>query len=242
MDNDLYIVKNINLLEVDMYVPKDVILMLSGVSCVGKTTAAYEIVKNYPEFRRVSEYDLLRTVVRTAYEYLAEESYIDKDELISKYNALFESITSSNFETTKLQSEQLLPYVKEIILRQQRRRIPTIIEGTGIIPSTYFPNKQPLAWLSNHVVFINLYISDEEEHISRRQSRSEERDYHESVSKTEIIISQSRAEKNQLLHTQAIELQQTFKNVFSLDVSNYTPSHVASKIMEFVFDYFDNYS
>ena len=73
-----------------MQVPKDAILMLSGVSCVGKTTAACEIVKNYPEFRRVSEYDLLRTVVRTAYEYLAEEAYIDKDELISKYNALFE--------------------------------------------------------------------------------------------------------------------------------------------------------
>lgn len=225
-----------------MSVPKDAILMLSGVSCVGKTTTAYEIVKNYPEFRRVSEYDLLRTIVRTAYEYLAEEAYLDKDELISKYNALFKSITNSNFEITKLQSEQLLPYVKEIILRQQRRRIPTIIEGTGIIPSTYFPNNQPLAWLSKHVIFMNLYISDEKEHISRRQSRSKERDYHESVSKTEIIISQSRAEKNQLLHMQAIKLHKTFKNVFSLDVSNCTPSHVASKIMELVFDYFDNYS
>ena len=66
--------KNTILLEDNMHVPKDAILMLSGVSCVGKTTAAYEIVKNYPEFRRVSEYDLLRTIVRTAYEYLAEET------------------------------------------------------------------------------------------------------------------------------------------------------------------------
>lgn len=89
-----------------MYIPKDAILMLSGVSCVGKTTTAYEIVKNYPEFRRVSEYDLMRTVVRTAYEYLAEEAYIDKNKLKSKYNALFKSITSNNFEITKLQSEQ----------------------------------------------------------------------------------------------------------------------------------------
>ena len=225
-----------------MYIPKDAILMLSGVSCVGKTTAAYEIVKKYPEFRRVSEYDLLRTVVRTAYEYLAEEAHINKDELISKYNALFESITNSNFEITKLQSEQLLPYVKEIILRQQRRRIPTIIEGTGIVPSTYFPNNQPLSWLTKHVVFINLYISDKEEHISRRRSRSEERDYLESISKTEIIISQSRAEKNQLLHMQAIKLHQIFKNVLSLDVSNCTPSLTASKIMELIFDYFNNYS
>ena len=172
-----------------MYNPKDAILMLSGVSCVGKTTTAYEIVKNYPEFRRVSEYDLMRTVVRTAYEYLAEEAYIDKNKLNSKYNELFKSITSNNFEISKLQSEQLLPYVKEIVLRQQRRQIPTIIEGTGIVPNTYFPNNQPLAWLTEHVIFINLYLSDEEEHISRRQSRSEERDYHESVNKTETIIS-----------------------------------------------------
>ena len=231
--------KNTILLEDNMHVPKDAILMLSGVSCVGKTTAAYEIVKNYPEFRRVSEYDLLRTIVRTAYEYLAEETCIEKDELISKYKALFESITSSSYEITKLQSEQLLPYVKEIILRQQRRHIPTIIEGTGIIPSTYFPNNQPLAWLSNHVVFINLYISDKAEHILRRQSRLAERDYHESASKTERIISQSRAEKNQLLHTQAIKLHQTFKNVFSLDVSNCTPNNMANIIMELVFDYFE---
>ena len=179
-----------------MYIPKDAILMLSGVSCVGKTTTAYEIVKNYPEFRRVSEYDLMRTVVRTAYEYLAEEAYIDKNKLKSKYNALFKSITSN----------------------------------------------QPLAWLTEHVIFINLYLSDEEEHISRRQSRSEERDYHESVNKTETIISQSRAEKNQLLHMQAIKLHQIFKNVFSIDVSNCTPNHAASKIMEFVFDYFNNYN
>lgn len=223
-----------------MYIPKDAILMLSGVSCVGKTTAAYEIVKNYPVFRRVSEYDLLRTVVRTAYEYLAEEAYIDKSELERKYSALFESITSNNFEITRLQSEQLLPYVKEIILRQQRRRIPTIIEGAGIVPSTYFPNNQPLAWLTKHVLFINLYMSDEEDHISRRRSRSEERDYHESLSKTEIIISQSRAEKNKLLHIQAIKLHQIFKNVFSLDVSNCTPSYMANKIMELVCDYFDH--
>lgn len=225
-----------------MDIPKDAILMLSGVSCVGKTTTAYEIVKNYPEFRRVSEYDLIRTVVRTAYEHLADEAYINKNELIGKYNALFESITSNNFETTRLQSEQLIPYVKEIILRQQRRQIPTIIEGTGIIPNAYFPNNQPLPWLTAHVVFINLYLSDEKQHILRRKSRSEERGYHESTSKTQTIISQCRAEKNQLLHIQAIELQQTHKNIFSIDISDCTPNQAANKIMGSVFDYFKNYA
>ncbi len=180
--------------------------------------------------------------MRTAYQYSAEEACMDKDELINKYNALFESGPSSNYEINKLQSEQLLPYVKEIILRQQRRRIPTIIESTDIIPSTHFPNNQPLAWLSKHVVFINLYISGEEKFFPRRQSRSSEHNYHDPVGRTEIGISQSRAEKNQLLHLQAIKLHHIFKNVFSLDVSNCTSSTVANKIMELAFNYFDNYS
>lgn len=222
--------------------PKDAILMLSGVSCVGKTTTAYEIVKNYPEFRRVSEYDLIRTVVRTAYEQLSDEAYINKNDMMDKYNAVFKSITSNSFEITKLQSEQLIPYVKEIILRQQRRQIPTIIEGTGIIPNAYFPNNQPLSWLTPHVVFINLYVSDEKEHIFRRKLRSKERGYHESSSKTLAIISQCRKEKNQLLHSQAIELQQTYKNIFSIDISRCTPNQAANKIMDCVFDYFKKYS
>lgn len=221
-----------------MYIPKDAILILSGVSCVGKTTTAYEILKNYPEFRRVSEYDLIRAVVRTSCEHLLEEVYTDVGELKSKYDALFASVTNSNFDITKLQSEQLIPYIKEIILRQQRRRIPTIIEGTGIIPSTYFPDNKPLEWLTKHVVFVNLYLSDENEHVSRRQARSIERDYHESISKTRTIVSHSRAEKNRLLHVQAIELHQVFSNVISIDVSNCTPNCVADKVMDFVFEYF----
>ena len=66
--------------------------MLSGVSCVGKTTTAYEIVKNYPEFRRVSEYDLIRTVVRTAYEQLSDEAYINKNDMMDKYNIGYGSV------------------------------------------------------------------------------------------------------------------------------------------------------
>ena len=169
-----------------------------------------------------------------------EISYV-KNELMDKYNALFESLTCNNFEITRLQSEQLLPYVKEIILRQQRRQIPTILEGTGIIPNIYFPNNRPLPWLTKHVVFINLYLSDEKEHISRRKSRSEERGYHESASKTQAIISQCRAEKNQLLHMQAIELQKMYKNIFSIDISDCTPTQAATRIMERVFDYFKKY-
>ena len=47
-----------------MQIPGNFILMLSGVPCVGKTTTAYNILKYQPEFRRVSELDIVRTIVR----------------------------------------------------------------------------------------------------------------------------------------------------------------------------------
>lgn len=40
-----------------MDIPKDTILMLSGVSCVGKQQPAYEIVKNYSNSEELSEYE-----------------------------------------------------------------------------------------------------------------------------------------------------------------------------------------
>ena len=86
--------KENDLLEIATYIPKDTILMLSGVTCVGKTTTAYEIVKNYLEFRGVSECDLIRTIVRTIYKHLSEEVYVDKDELVIKYNTFLEFIPS----------------------------------------------------------------------------------------------------------------------------------------------------
>lgn len=222
-----------------MNIPKDTILIISGVSCVGKTTVAYEIVKNHTAFRRVSELDILRTIIRTSYEHLARDANIDTN-IMNEYDSLFKSITDNDFATTKLQSEQLLPYIKEIILRQQRRKIPTIIEGAGIVTSTYFPNNQPLEWLTNHVIFANLYLADEKAHIMRRKSRSEERDYHENISKTVEFVLQSRLVKNELLHTETLKLQQIFNNVFSLDVSDDSPSDIADKIMKRIFRYFDN--
>lgn len=225
---------------ITMHIPKDTILLLSGVSCVGKTTAAYGIVKKYPEFRRVSELDLVRTIVRVAYGHLSETFDVDKNTLMQQYKALFASITNSDFKTTKLQSEQLLPYLEEIVHRQQRRQIPTIIEGAGIVPSTFFPDNQPLDWIMKNVIIVNLYLSSEEEHICRRKSRIEERDYIEDLVTSEKIVFESRRNKNDLLHIQTTELRKQFRNVFSIDVSNSNPEKTVDEIMKCVSSYFNN--
>lgn len=221
-----------------MGIPQDTILIISGVSCVGKTTIAYEILNNYSEFRRVSELDIIRTAVRTTFNYIIDDKLVDKDAIITKYNAIFESITLSDFETTKQQSKQLLPYVKEIILRQQRRHIPTIIEGAGIVPSIYFPNNRPLEWLSPHVFFVNLYLSDEQDHITRREARSNVRNYNEDGEKTKMLVLNARKEKQKILHEETLKLQKKYKNVVSIDVSNHTAHYIANHIMWLLFNYF----
>lgn len=221
-----------------MYIPKDTILLLSGISCVGKTTTAYEILKRYPEFRRVSELDIIRSVVRVALEEFASEEGINKECLIGKYKSLFESLTDSDLETAKKQSRMLIPYVKEIVLRQQRRKIPTIIEGAGIIPSVFFPNDQPLNWLTDKVIFINLYLPDEDEHTNRRQLRSLERDYGENIIESKSIVKKARTEKNRMLHTETAELSRHFPNVFSIDISNRSPLSLVDAIMLLISEYF----
>lgn len=221
-----------------MNVADNAIVMLSGVSCVGKTTTAYEIIKKYPQFRRVSEIDLVRTIVRTAYARIADEEKLGRNQIIEKYEALFNSLTMSDFKTAKSQSEFLVPYVMEIILRQQRRRIPTIIEGAGIIPGTFFPNDCALPWMTESVILINLYLSDENEHFARRHLRSLERDYCENDTETRRIVSSARVDKNLELHNETLRLSHIHKNVFSIDTANQSPQNLADIIMGIVSEYF----
>lgn len=225
-----------------MNIANDTIVMLSGVSCVGKTTTAYEIIKKYPQFRRVSELDILRTIVRTAYEQIAIEEKLGKEQIMEKYKALFASLTNSDFETAKLQSVLLIPYVREIILRQQRRRIPTIIEGAGIVPSTFFPDDQPLSWLTDSVILINLYLSDENQHVMRRSSRSQERSSHENIEETQQLVSRARARKNQELHMDTARLSCIYPSVLSIDTMDKSPQYLADTIMEHISGYFRNKS
>ncbi|MCH5261089.1 MAG: hypothetical protein J1F18_15170 [Lachnospiraceae bacterium] len=219
-------------------IPKNAIIILSGVSCVGKTTAAYKIIQRCSVFRRVSELDIIRTIVRSVVGNLATDGYLNYDDVEAAYLDLFKSLTISDFETAKSQSKILIPYVKEIILRQQRRNIPTVLEGAGIIPSTYYPNNCPLSWLTSTLVFINLYLKDEMVHIERRCSRCNERDYADTFEETKDMIQKIRNQKNELLHQETLELSKKFNNIFSIDVSGMTQDSVADTILKLVYKYY----
>ena len=47
-----------------LQVPKDTIVFISGVPGSGKTTVAYELFKNYCDYRIVEETDIIREILR----------------------------------------------------------------------------------------------------------------------------------------------------------------------------------
>jgi 2-phosphoglycerate kinase len=213
-------------------IPNDLILMLSGVPCVGKTTVAYNLIKMCSDFRRVSELDIIRNIIRKAFDEF-QADIEPKDSIISeKYLSLFASLSESDYTTAKKQSTLLIPYIKEIVIRQQARRIPTIIEGTSIVPSTYFQGNNPIAGFEKNVVFINLFISDEEEHLKRRIERCRERGYEEDYSQEKEWLKRIRKEKNIKMHQDSITLSQNNKFVFSIDISQQTPSKTCENIIQ----------
>lgn len=216
------------------------ILLITGLPCVGKTTVAYEILKSHSEFRRVTELDIIRTIVRTVLTRLNMLKSYDSKRIESEYKELFSSLRLSDYNTARLQSDQLVPFVKEIILRQQRRNIPTIIEGTEIIPSSYFPNCKRLDWIDNNIIFIYLYVSDINEHINRHYTRCLERSYDASFDLSKDMINKIRNKKYELFLSEVLKLKKYNNNIFCFDVTNMDKHEVAKFIIEQLNSYFKN--
>lgn len=223
-------------------IPQDLILILSGVPCVGKTTTAYNLIKNISEFRRVSELDIIRTVVRATIKNLAKDPEAEAALVQDKYKALFSSLAENDLDIAKQQSCLLIPYVKEIVCRQQRRKIPTIIEGASIIPSTYFENGYPIKGFEKNILFINLFLSNGTEHYNRRVKRCLERDYKKSNDSIKEEIEIIRKNKNLELHCETVELSKTATNVFSIDIANMNEFELLNNVAEIIHNSFKSYS
>ena len=221
-------------------IAENTILILSGVPCVGKTSAAHNITRICPAFQRVCEMDIITAVIRTTLDDLANEGLLSKDALNDGYSELYKSLTVSDLSTTKAHSKRLIPYIKEIIRHQQSRKIPTIIEGSGIIPSLFFPDGEPFEWLDSKVIFVNLYISDKHHQRMRRNNRHLEREYpdayNEIIRREDLVIN----EKNVALHSEALSLSASHPNVFSIDTAYLTSEKIAEKIRDIVISYFSS--
>ena len=134
-----------------LQVPKDTIVFISGVPGSGKTTVAYELFKNYCDFRIVEETDIIREILRGYRKHLALMGISIPDE-ITPHNVFLDYATASR------QCEVMMNSIIAIVHRQQRNDIPTIINGVHIIPEILYDNML----FSSHIAYVNLFIESED--------------------------------------------------------------------------------
>lgn len=139
--------------------PQNIILLISGVPGVGKSTISYEILKTHKEFRLIEETDVIREILRGYNTYL-----------FSKYGLSLDNIYPHNvfldYDMAKQQCKIMRNSIINIIQRQQRKEIPTIINGVHIIPEelhTYING--------SNIVYINLYVDSEKSLWNRLKKR-----------------------------------------------------------------------
>lgn len=205
-----WIIKNVNMEGMSMYnnldnlIPQDFIVFISGVPGVGKTTVSYELLKRYEQFRIIEETDLIREILRGYNDYLTssfgdEMNSIINEIEISDHNKLL------SLEDAKVQCQIMKSSFEQIVKRQQRKGINTIINGVHIIPELLFD-------ISKYTVFINLYVTDEriiKERIKNRNPDSYMLDYIPFIYKT-----------NNELYNSTKEIALKTNNVFNLNVTD----------------------
>ena len=138
------------IMEKGYILPQNLIVLISGVPGVGKTTISNELLKTHNEFRLVEETDIIREVLR------GYESYLTKIGKLHTENIYSHDIILS-YEIAMQQCHIMKNPLINIIKRQQRKQIPSIINGVHIIPEelyahTSFPN----------ILYIILYVDSED--------------------------------------------------------------------------------
>ena len=198
-------------------IPGGLIVFISGVPGVGKTTISYELLRRYNEFRIIQETDLIREILRGYNEHLEDTigdisiiNALHKDVYIPDHMKIF------NYEELKAQCSIMKMPIEKIIMRQQRKGISSIINGVHIIPEILNGIAQ-----NKNVVYINLYISTKEALRTRLASRD--------VQKYMPYLDVS-FEANCALYESVLDLAPEFPYIFqNIDVTNLTVDQVVDR-------------
>lgn len=193
------------------------IVFISGVPGMGKTTLSYELLKRFDKFRIIEETDLIREVLRGYNEHL-------KAEFGSQVDFVFEKICITDhkklltFEEAKLQCKTMKQSFAQIIARQQRKGIATIINGVHVIPEVLYDIAE-----NKNIVFINLYVTNEQEIYKRIFQRDSTSYMLEHIS----FIFQT----NNDLYLSTERYISNYKNIFNIDVTGLSIDETIDQIV-----------
>ncbi|MEY8335006.1 AAA family ATPase [Lachnospiraceae bacterium 47-T17] len=183
--------------------PSDLVVLISGVPGVGKTTISYELLKKHNEFRLVEETDIIREVLR---------GY--NDHLSSVYQTPIDGIYSHDIFLSYAMAKQQCKIMKNsiinIVKRQQRKGIASIINGVHIIPEElYFDLSFP------NIIYINLYIDSEASLWNRLKKRNPQKYTYDCIP----YLYQT----NKDLNSSLLHLPKELCTIYSINVSALTP-------------------
>ncbi|NLL77034.1 MAG: hypothetical protein GX235_07285 [Clostridiales bacterium] len=151
----------------------NLILFISGVPSAGKTTISYELLREIDYFRIVQETDILREILRGYNTYLSQEV----SEILSDLTEPAPHTELLSYERAKIQCTIMKKSIIEIVKRQNRKCIPTIICGVHIIPEILYNNIP-----GNNIKYVNLYFDCEEDLYSHLRIRNHDKYGKKSVS------------------------------------------------------------
>ena len=141
--------------------PSNCIVLISGVPGTGKTTISYELLNAYEEIRIIEETDVIREILLGYNDYLSDNERI-------KINNIYKSDVLLSYDTAAEQCNIMKYSLYQIIKRQQRKGIPTIINGVHIVPEILY------SFLSfDNLLYITLYLGSESELMSRLKIRNQ---------------------------------------------------------------------
>lgn len=199
-------------------IPDGLIIFISGVPGMGKTTISYELLKKYNKFRIIEETDLIREVLRGYNDYLKIEFGNQVDFVFDKID-ITDHKKLLTFEDAIFQCKTMKKSFEQIVARQQRKGIATIINGVHVIPEVLIGIAE-----NKNLIFINLYVTNEHEiykRISKRDSTSYMLEHVPFIFQTNNDL---------YFSTERISLE--YSNIFNLNVTALSVENTIKKIID----------
>lgn len=147
-------------------IPQDLVLFISGVPGAGKTTISYELLKRYNAFRIVQETDVIREIIRGYNEYAIKNTAVS----LFQMNTVLPHTELLSYAMCVDQCNIMKYSIKEIIDRQKRKKIPTIINGVHIIPEVLSDFVQ-----AQNTIYINLFFDCQDDLFNHLKNRDQEK-------------------------------------------------------------------